>query len=245
MTIASAMTSAIARRAGRFDPRLPKRCSSPRRSRPMFARCVQKTNTATTTLITNSGDRTPTRDASSSTGSSVALVSDAERDVAARRAATTAKTSEREQRLDRREREEDAGRGRDALPSLAELEEDRPHVADDRGDAAQDRRRSTRIAHRHRRCGSSAGRTAPAARPSPCRTRRRARPIFAAEHANDVRRAEVARAVLAQVDAARLARRCTRPESSRAEYERDAARRASRAASAGSSGASGCAADCP
>src|SRR5688572_12336624 len=37
------------------------------------------------------------------------------------------------------EREEDAGGGRDPLPSPAKPEEDRPHVADDRRDAAGDR----------------------------------------------------------------------------------------------------------
>src|SRR5881394_3712490 len=41
-------------------PALPNRCSSPFRNRTMFARCVQKTNSATTRLIANKGDRTPT-----------------------------------------------------------------------------------------------------------------------------------------------------------------------------------------
>ena len=49
--------SASSRDRPRTRPRLPKRCSSPRRSRPMFARCVQKTNAAMTTLTMNSGER--------------------------------------------------------------------------------------------------------------------------------------------------------------------------------------------
>src|SRR5437016_2224827 len=34
-----------------------KRCSSPRRSRPMFVRCVQNTNSAMITLATKTGER--------------------------------------------------------------------------------------------------------------------------------------------------------------------------------------------
>src|SRR5207237_8292266 len=34
-----------------------KRCSSPRRSRPMLARCVQNTNSAMTRLAMNTGER--------------------------------------------------------------------------------------------------------------------------------------------------------------------------------------------
>src|ERR1043166_5593303 len=56
-------------------PALPNRCSSPLRNRTMFARCVQKTNSATTRLIANSGERTPTV-TPSRIGRTVALVSE-------------------------------------------------------------------------------------------------------------------------------------------------------------------------
>ena len=65
MTRRTACTTSVPSCARR---RLPNRCSSPRRSRPMFARCVQKTNSAITTLTTNSGERGPTRDAAGSRG---------------------------------------------------------------------------------------------------------------------------------------------------------------------------------
>src|SRR5690349_7101448 len=54
MRIAAAITIAMATNGpGRFVALsfFPNRCSSPFRSRSMFARCVQKTNTATSTLI--------------------------------------------------------------------------------------------------------------------------------------------------------------------------------------------------
>src|SRR5688500_11878128 len=54
----------------------PKRCSSPRRKRPMFARCVQKTKSAMITLTVKSGARTPSRIAIP-IGSTTAAASDA------------------------------------------------------------------------------------------------------------------------------------------------------------------------
>ena len=121
------------------DARLPNRCSSPLRSRAMFARCVQKTNAATSTLITNSGDRTPTRESKQHRKHRRADQR-AERHVATREH-DDGEDEQREERLNGREREKNAGRRRHALPALAELEVDRSHVADDRRDAADDRRR--------------------------------------------------------------------------------------------------------
>src|SRR4029079_14167125 len=67
ISTANTMTIAIASvAAGRFAavavpvPCFPNRCSSPLRSRTMFARWVQKTNNAMTTLTMKIGERRPT-----------------------------------------------------------------------------------------------------------------------------------------------------------------------------------------
>src|SRR6476646_11053456 len=54
-----------------------KRCSSPRRNRPMFARCVQKTKMTITTLAMNTGDRGSLSQARIANGRTAAETSDA------------------------------------------------------------------------------------------------------------------------------------------------------------------------
>jgi hypothetical protein len=102
---------------------------------------------------------------------------------------------------DRREGEEDAGGRGDPLSAAAQAEPDRPHVAGDRGDAAADRPEQ-RIAR------------ADDARRKEQRGERALQRIgekdddadLPAEDAEHVRRAEVSRALRAQIDAAQPAR---------------------------------------
>ena len=91
------------------------------------------------TLIANTGDRTPTVNAEQHRKHQAARQR-SERHEAARQQ-HDGEDDQREERLNGREREKHAGRRRDALPAASELEVDRSHVADDRRDAADDRRR--------------------------------------------------------------------------------------------------------
>ena len=139
----------------------------------MFARCVQNTNARDHDADAEQRRPRPTREQQDATGSD-----DRGDQLPARRtrwrSTTTTNSSERDGHRQRREREEHAGGGRDALPALLNSER-RPHVADDRRDAAGDRP-DDRLVRRRR---SATGERAPGARPSTHRRRTRSRPIFA------------------------------------------------------------------
>src|SRR5215203_482286 len=99
------------------------------------------------------------------------------------------------------EREEDTRGGGDPFPPAAELEENWPHVAGDRGDAAGDCPDDGIV-----RAGDAQREVEYGERPLQRVGEEHQQADLPSENAEDVGRAEIARALLPEIDAAQLAR---------------------------------------